>query len=87
MLESFVLDAPNLGCAKLGSGDYYKKILKYMKAKRPDKNHIHDALIGEVAIVNNLLRISNDELFREAVIEFGGKAESLSKFNKRLTQQ
>lgn len=55
-----------------------------MNEIRPDKNHVNDALIGQVAIKNGLLLISKDKLFREAVMKLDGKAESLSEFNKRL---
>ena len=84
MLEEFVFKGQNLGCAKFGNGDLYKKILGYMNEIRPDKNHVNDALIGQVAIKNGLLLISKDKLFREAVMKLDGKAESLSEFNKRL---
>lgn len=64
--ESFIFGHSRLGFAKLGGGGMIE-ILKAGNLKNTD-----DALIGETAIRNNLILITNDIDFRKKVMKLGG---------------
>ncbi|OGI27990.1 MAG: hypothetical protein A2359_02180 [Candidatus Moranbacteria bacterium RIFOXYB1_FULL_43_19] len=73
--ESFVLDVSRLdGEAKLDGTTYFEAL------QNGNLKHIEDALIGETAIVKNLILVSNDESFRNKVQAVGGKAITFNKF-------
>lgn len=74
--ESAVYGVSRLGKAKLGGGIIYKKI------KGKGLNHVKDALIGEVAIKNGLILVTNDKRLIFKVSELGGIALSVSDFKK-----
>ena len=66
--ESFVLDVSRLdGEAKLGTTIYFEAL------QNGNLKHIEDALIGETAIVNNLILVSNDGNFRNKVKKLSGR--------------
>ncbi|MFA6530562.1 MAG: PIN domain-containing protein, partial [Candidatus Micrarchaeia archaeon] len=77
--ESFVLGTSRLGHAKLGDA----KILEELR-KGKWKN-TNDALIGETAIKNNMLLITNDEDFKKRVLALGGKALTCLEFQRLLS--
>jgi restriction endonuclease S subunit len=72
--ESFVLGTSKLGKAKLGDGKLLEKI------RKSNLKHTNDALIGETAIKNNLILVTEDEDLRKKVNELGGEAISLLDF-------
>lgn len=72
--ENFVLDVSRLDEAKLDGSTYFEAL------KNGNTRHIEDALIGETAIVNNLILVSNDETFKNKVKKLGGKAVSFNEF-------
>ncbi len=72
--ENFVLDVSKLDEAKLDGTTYFEAL------KNDNDNHIEDALIGETAIVNGLVLVSNDEKFRNKVTRLGGSAISFKEF-------
>lgn len=75
--ESFVLDVSRLdGEAKLDGTTYFEAL------KNGNLKHIEDALIGETAIVNNLVLVSNDNSFKNKVQALGGKTLNFSEFIK-----
>ena len=82
--ESFIVGTPNVGCSKVGGTGIYHKIFEFMTKKRPDKDHKNDSLIGEVAIINNLVLVTKDKLLLEAVKANGGNAIKISEFNQCL---
>ena len=53
--ESFVLGFSRLGYAKLGTAGYYEKLLNQ------NKTNIKDAILGETAIKNNFIFITDDK--------------------------
>jgi predicted nucleic acid-binding protein len=72
--ENLVLDVSKLDEAKLGGITYFEAL------NSDNDNHIEDALIGETAIVNGLVLVSNDEKFRNKVNRMGGSAISFKEF-------
>ena len=76
--ETFVFDISRFGEAKLGNGDIYSKI------KGENIKHLEDALIGEVAIKNNFLLITNDRRLKAKVEELGGKCLFVEGFIKKM---
>jgi len=76
--ESFVLDTSRLGLAKLGDA-------KTLENLRQDNNkHTEDSLIGESAINNKILLVTNDKTLRSRVTSNGGKVMSLEEFIRLL---
>ncbi len=66
--ESFVLRTSRLSGAKLGNGSIYHELLSYLeKAKPKDRGNIKDALIGETAIKNEYVLVTNDIALQNAV--------------------
>lgn len=53
--------------------------------RKGNEKHTEDALIGEVAIKNSYLLVTDDEKIRKRVNSNGGKAISLAEFKKMLT--
>ena len=76
--ESFVSGYSRSGMAKLGDG----LILEELKHDNP--KNIEDALIGEVAIKQKIVLVSEDERFRKRVIKKDGIALSLNEFKNLL---
>lgn len=67
--ESFIIGTSRIGSAKLSGND---DIFEKLKAENP--KHINDALIGETAIKNDLILITNDLKLKKKVIELGGNS-------------
>ncbi len=76
--ESLVFDVSRIEMAKLGDG----KMLNNLK--KGNKRHTKDALIGETAIKNDLLLVTNDRMMKKRVNENGGKAIDLEEFKEML---
>ena len=72
--ESFVLGYSRLGMAKLGDG------LVLEELRQGNLKNTEDALIGEVAIKQKMILVSEDERFRKRVIKKGGMAITLNEF-------
>lgn len=53
--ESFVIGSSRIGSAKIGDGDLIEKL------RNGNLKHTNDALIGETAIKQNLVLITNDK--------------------------
>lgn len=75
--ESFILDVSRFGFFKFGAHDGIYEGLKKEKFK-----HINDALIGEVAIRQNILLLTDDKKLKKKVKTLGGEAMSISDFVK-----
>lgn len=67
--ESFCIGVSRIGSAKINDGN---GLIEKLEAGNP--NNAHDALIGETAIKNGLMLITNDKKFKNRVIELGGMA-------------
>ncbi|MCD4760010.1 hypothetical protein K8R33_03920 [archaeon] len=76
--ESFVLGTSRLGFSKLGDGE------KLENLRKGNSKHTEDALIGEVAINNSFILITNDKLLKKRVNQEGGKAINLEEFKEML---
>jgi predicted nucleic acid-binding protein len=75
--ESFVLGFSALGQAKLGNGGYIEDL------RKGNINNTKDALIGEAAIKNNCVLITDDDVLRKRVIDLGGKAISFNDYKNK----
>ena len=73
--ESFVLGTSKLGSAKLTPEDNLIEELR-----KENLRHTEDALIGEAAIKNNLILVTNDPAFLKKVNAIGGKAVTFKQF-------
>ena len=76
--ESFVLGYSRLGMAKLGDG------LMLEELRQGNFKNTEDALIGEVAIKQNLVLVSEDKQLRNKVIRKGGGSISFNEFKYLL---
>lgn len=76
--ESLVLGKSRLGFSRLGKGDVLEKI----RGGKPKETM--DALIGETAIKNHIILVTNDRKLRKRVNSSKGKAISLEEFKKMV---
>lgn len=67
---------------RVGNGKIFREILNFLNAKkkRKTKANTYDALIGEVAIVNNYILITNDQDLGEKVRDLGGYVRDQVKY-------
>ncbi|MCR5863442.1 hypothetical protein LRS05_15545 [Flavobacterium sp. J372] len=72
--ETFVIGVSRIGSAKIGGSKIYDSIM------RGNPKHINDALIGETAVKNNLMLITNDIKLKKKILELGGKCMSVQEF-------
>ncbi len=76
--ESIVLGTSRFGESKFGDGELLEKL------RKDNPKHTKDALIGETAIRNNLLLVTNDDILCKRVNSNGGTAITLEEFMKKL---
>jgi len=76
--ESIVLEVSRLGMSKFSDGILLDKL------RKSNLKHTEDALIGETAIMNKLILVSEDEKFRKRVNKECGKAIKLNEFEGML---
>ncbi len=74
--ESVVLDVSRLGKAKLGDG----KLLEELR--KGNLKHTEDALIGETAIRNGLILVTDDKALRKKVNRLEGRVITLEQFRR-----
>ena len=79
--ESTALDVSRWGFAKLGDAKLYKELLN------ESKNNVKDALIGETAIKNNFILVTENNEFKSKVEKLGGTALKVNEFNEKLTKE
>ena len=79
--ESAVYGVSRFGEAKFGAGYMYQEI------KEKNVKHIEDALIGETAIRNNLILVTNDKRLKSKVEGLGGLCLSVDSFICRLDKK
>ena len=78
--ESAVLSVSRARLVKIGDSKLYSNILKELNKKRPEnRNNIQDALIGETALRNNIILVTDDTALY-AVIEKMGQAINFETF-------
>ena len=76
--ETIVLGVSRLGMSKFSDGVLFEKL------RKSNLKHTEDALIGETAIKNKLILVSEDRKFRNRVNKEGGKAIKLKEFEEML---
>lgn len=76
--ESFVIGLSRIGSAKIGDGNLIEKL------RDGNLKHTNDALIGETAIKQNLVLITNDKRFKNKVIKLGGNAMNIDEYKKNV---
>lgn len=78
-LETLVWDVGHWDNSKFGEGELYQKLLSSLDAKKKRKNNanIHDALIGEVAIIGKMVLVTNDNDLALTVKEHGGLVRTI----------
>ncbi|GAH98733.1 unnamed protein product [marine sediment metagenome] len=72
--ESVVLNVSRLGKAKLGDGKFLEEL------RKGNLKHTEDALIGETAIKNSLILVTDDDTLFKRVNKLGGEAIKLHDF-------
>ncbi len=72
--ESFIIGTSRIGSAKIGDGHLIEEL------RMGNYKKTNDALIGETAIKNNLILITNDKKFKNKVVELGGTAITVDEF-------
>ena len=76
--ESFISNKSRLGEARLGDSKILEEI------RKENLKHTEDALIGETAIKNNLLLVTEDVRLKNKVNSLNGKAINLEEFKESL---
>ncbi len=80
--SSAVWDVSRWGESKWSDGKLYEKILNDLNEIKKKDNNIQDVLIGETAIKNGLILVTNDKALAEAVKKNSGEAITLNDFLK-----
>jgi predicted nucleic acid-binding protein len=85
--ETAIIDVSRIGMAKIGHGELYNLILSELGKKKPcaSKNNRKDALIGETAIKNEIILVTEDRALRDSVKRHGGRVMSFDIFQKVIT--
>jgi hypothetical protein len=85
--ETTVLGFYRLGHSKLGDAKLYELILGELNVKKPCEpdHNIRDALIGETAIMNKTILVTDDKALLDSVERHGGRAMSFDSFQKAIT--
>jgi len=76
--NSFILGLSRLGEAKLGDAKLLEEI------RKENLRHTRDALIGEVAIKNNFILITEDIRLKNKINSLNGNAINLNEFKEML---
>lgn len=77
--SSCAFDVSRFDESKFGDGIIFNKI------KKGNINHVEDVLIGETAIKEGIILVTNDRRLKNIVMELGGNALSLNEFIGRLS--
>lgn len=76
--ESFILGKSRLGEARLGDAEILEEI------RKENLNHTEDAIIGETAIKNNLVLITEDIKLKNKINSLNGNSMDLKEFKESL---
>ena len=79
--ESFVLGYTRLGYGKLGTAGYYEKLLN------EKKTNIKDSIIGDTAIKNKFIIVTEDKGFTKKVKVLGGVTITPKEFTEKLEKE
>lgn len=82
-LETLVWDVGHWDNAKFSDGEMYKKLLSSLESKKKRKNNanIHDALLGETAIIGDMVLVTNDRDLADVVKLHGGFVRSVKQIS------
>lgn len=84
--ESLVIGSSKLGLAKLGDGSVYQKLLDLLECEKPNhRNNRKDALIGETALKNGYILVTNDVALAESAKAIGGSVLNWREFLEQTT--
>jgi hypothetical protein len=85
--ETVIIDGSRIGMAKIGDGQLYNLILSELSKKKPcaSKNNRKDALIGETAIKNEIILVTEDRALLDSAKRHGGRVMSFDTFQKVIT--
>ena len=78
--ESFVLGYSRIGYSRLGTAGYYEKLLN------KNKTNIRDSIIGDTAIKNGFIIVTEDKEFIEKIRSVGGTAIIPKDFADKLQE-
>ena len=77
--ESFLLDFSRMDHATLGSGRVFQSVRTALDSLNHGKaNNLHDALIAEVAILNDFTLLTSDRDLYRVATQHGAKTQLLS---------
>lgn len=79
--SSCAFDISRFDESKFGDGIIFDEI------KKGNIKHVEDALIGETAIKEGIILVTNDRRLKNIVIELGGNALFLNEFIERLKEK
>lgn len=82
--DTFLMNESLINQDSIGPAIIFKALLETLDSKKKKPNNPRDALIGETAINGRHTLVTDDDEFREAVLEHDGSAISWSEFKKRL---
>ena len=79
--ESFVTESSRLGFARLGDGQVFQEM------KKENPKHTEDALIGETAIKEGCILLTDDKKLQNKVRNAGGKVLSIAEFEEMMKNE
>lgn len=84
--ETAILGTSRLGMSKLGDAQLYTLILGQLDIKKPfeHENNIKDALIGETAIKNKIVLVTDDKALLGSIEAHEGSVMSFTAFQKAI---
>ncbi len=68
-VETFVLNNAQLDNTKLGNGEVYYQVLRFLDECKKKNNNFIDALIAEVASKSGMVLVTSDECLLEACLK------------------
>jgi predicted nucleic acid-binding protein len=85
--ETAIFDISRFDMAKLGDAELYTLILRELDIKKSlaHENNIKDALIGETAIKNKIVLVTNDKALLDSVKGHAGTVMTFDAFQKAIT--
>ncbi len=87
--EAAIIGISRIDMAKIGDGGLYNLILSELGNRKPlePENNRKDALIGETAIKNEIILVTDDKALLDSVEGHGGKVMSFDTFQKVITTE
>ncbi len=85
--ETAIVNISRVGAAKVGDAELYNLLLSELGKTKPlePENNAKDALLGETAIKNKIVLVTDDKALQGSVARHGGRAMSFDTFQKGIT--